>query len=80
VTEVIRQRWPEARITGVDSSAAMLARARAADSTVDWRLGDLLEWRPDEPVDLVYSNAALHWLDGDAALFPRLGGGWRGGC
>jgi trans-aconitate 2-methyltransferase len=72
VTAVLRQRWPEARVTGVDSSAAMLARARAADPAVDWRLGDLLEWRPDAPVDLVYSNAALHWLDHHAALFPRL--------
>src|SRR5262249_61261799 len=43
-----------------------------ADSTVDWRLGAHLEWRPDAPVGLVYSNAALHWLDGHASLFARL--------
>lgn len=72
VTAVLRQRWPEAKVTGVDSSPAMLARARASDPAVDWRLGDLLEWRPDEPVDLIYSNAALHWLEGHATLFPRL--------
>ncbi len=72
VTAVLRRRWPEAQVTGVDSSAAMLARARAADPAVDWQLGDLLDWRPEGPVDLIYSNAALHWLDDHAALFPRL--------
>ena len=72
VTAVLRRRWPEARITGVDASPAMLERARAADPGVDWQLGDLLDWRPEAPVDLMYSNAALHWLDDHAALFPRL--------
>ena len=27
-----------------------------------------------EPLDLIYSNAALHWLDDHAALMPRLMG------
>ncbi len=72
VTAVLRGRWPDAKVTGVDSSAAMLARAREADPAVDWRLHDLLDWRPEKPVDLLYSNAALHWLDDHATLFPRL--------
>jgi len=72
VTALLRQRWPEAQITGVDSSAAMLARARESDPTVEWRLHDLLDWRPEEPVDLIFSNAALHWLDEHVTLFPRL--------
>src|SRR6185369_4078555 len=56
VTKVLRQRWPEARITAVDSSPAMLERARAAEPTVDWRLADLRDFHAAEPVDLVYSN------------------------
>jgi trans-aconitate 2-methyltransferase len=72
VTRLLRQRWPEARITGVDSSSAMLERARVAEPTVDWRLADLRDFRASEPVDLVYSNAALHWLDDHATLFPAL--------
>ena len=72
VTTHLRQRWPDARITGIDSSAAMLDRARGVDPAVNWQLANLAEWRPAEPVDLVYSNAALHWLDDHATLFPAL--------
>ena len=37
-----------------------------------WEQADLAEWHPDRPVDLIYANASLHWLDDHAALFPRL--------
>jgi trans-aconitate 2-methyltransferase len=72
VTKLLRERWPSARIIGVDGSAAMLERARASDPSIDWLRADLAEWRPDGPVDLLFSNAALHWLDHHATLFPAL--------
>jgi trans-aconitate 2-methyltransferase len=50
----------------------MLARARASDPEAAWEQADVAAWAPAAPVDLLYSNAALHWLDGHAALFPRL--------
>ncbi len=75
VAQVLAARWPDATITGVDSSAPMLARARAAsagNARHAWVEADLAEWSPIAPADVVFSNAALHWLDGHAALFPRL--------
>ena len=72
VTRALRERWPDATVTGVDSSGAMLERARATDPDVDWRLGDLRDWTPEGPVDLLFSNAALQWLDDHATVFPRL--------
>jgi trans-aconitate 2-methyltransferase len=72
VTALLRRAWPKARVTGVDGSASMLERARAADAGVDWQLADIASWTPSAPVDLLFSNAALHWLDGHATLFPRL--------
>jgi trans-aconitate 2-methyltransferase len=72
VTALLRGRWPEARVTGVDADAAMLTRARASDPGVQWEQADVAAWAPAAPVDLLYSNAALHWLDGHAELFPRL--------
>lgn len=72
VTRLLRQRWPEARVIGVDSSAAMLDKARTVAPDIEWVTGDLADWRPEEPGDLVFSNAALQWLDDHAALFPRL--------
>jgi trans-aconitate 2-methyltransferase len=72
VTRFLAQRWPAAAVTGVDGSPAMLARARAAVPTIQWEEADLGTWRPPRPADLLYSNAALHWLDGHERLFPRL--------
>lgn len=72
VTALLKARWPEARTVGVDNSQPMLERARAALPDVVWELHDLAQWSPAEPVDLLVSNAALHWLDDHATLFPRL--------
>ena len=72
VTRLLRRRWPAARIIGVDSSPEMLGRAAAESPGTEWREADLSAWRPETPADLIYSNAALHWLDDHAALFPRL--------
>lgn len=72
VTALLARRWPGARVTGIDSSDAMLAKARAAHPTIEFAAGDLAAFRPDAPVDVLYSNAALHWLSDHARLFPAL--------
>src|SRR5437763_2192160 len=72
VTRRLAARWPEAEIVGVDSSAEMLAKAAAELPGIEWRRADLGSWRPDRPPSLIYSNAALHWLDGHDRLFPAL--------
>ena len=75
VAQWLAQRWPDARIEGVDGDAAMLAKAREAtrgDVRYSWVQSDLAAWRPVNAPDLIYSNAALHWLDSHATLFPRL--------
>ena len=73
-TAMLAARWPGARITGIDGSADMLAAARTRDLKVAWERSDIGGWSPPSPADLVFSNAALHWLDDHAALFPRLMG------
>src|SRR3954447_2076841 len=72
VTRLIAARWPQARIVGIDGSAEMLARAAAESPGIEWRQADLASWRPDRPADVIYSNAALHWLDDHDRLFPAL--------
>ncbi len=74
VTALLAERWPEAGITGVDGSAQMLARAGAEHPGISWLEADLAAWEPEKPADLLFSNAALHWLDGHGSLFPRLMG------
>ena len=72
VTRLLATRWPMAQITGLDSSPEMLARARAALPALRFELGDVEQWVPDAPLDLVFSNAALHWLGAHETLFSRL--------
>jgi trans-aconitate 2-methyltransferase len=72
VTRLLADRWPEARVAGVDGSADMLARARAEHADIDWVEADLKAWTPAKPADVIFSNATLHWLPDHAALFPRL--------
>jgi trans-aconitate 2-methyltransferase len=71
-TAVLKARWPQARIEGVDSSSEMLATARTSDPGIRWTESDLRSWRPDAPVDLLFSNAALQWVPDHASLLPRL--------
>jgi trans-aconitate 2-methyltransferase len=72
VTERLVERWPNARVIGVDTSAEMLAEARQRKRAIAWEQSDLGRWTASAPVDVLYSNAALHWLGDHAALFPRL--------
>jgi trans-aconitate 2-methyltransferase len=74
VTRLLADRWPQADITGVDDSAGMLARAAAELPGARWVQQSLADWRADRPTDLIYSNAALHWLPDHAQLFPALVG------
>lgn len=78
-TALLAARWPSAHITGVDSDPAMLDRARHTGPAVRWQHADIATWTPDTPADLIFSNAALHWLDDHSALFPRLMTGLRPG-
>ncbi len=57
---------------GVDNSPEMLAAALADFPEENWIKADIASWRPASVVDLVYSNAALHWLDDHETLFPIL--------
>lgn len=70
----LKQRYPAARAHGLDSSAAMLAEARALNAEVDWRRGDIAGWVPEQPVDLIWANASLHWLPEHESLLRRLTG------
>lgn len=72
ITRQLRFHWPEARIVGLDSSAEKLERAEQADQSIEWRLADIEDWSPRTPIDLLFSNSTLHWLDRHEILFPKL--------
>jgi trans-aconitate 2-methyltransferase len=83
LTATLAHRWPGARVTGVDASPEMLAAAAASamPGRVAFELGDVRDWAPRSPVDVVVSNAVLHWVPGHERLLPRWAawlrpGGW----
>jgi len=80
VTAILKARFPGADVMGVDTSPAMLAKARAAAPDCRFEQGDF-GWQPAAPLDLLFSNAALHWTGDHETLFPSLlaylaPGGW----
>jgi len=71
---LLKRRHPGAVVHGLDSSPDMLARARRRPEAVDWVEQGIADWSPPAPPDLIFSNAALHWLSDHGTLFPRLAG------
>lgn len=71
-TALLRERYPEADLVGVDSAPDMIAAARGSGVRARWQLADVATWTPEAPVDLIFANATLHWLDDHPRLFSRL--------
>lgn len=71
-TELLLQRFPDAEVTGIDSSDAMLAEARARLPGCRFERHDVAEWQPGEAPDLIFANATLQWLPNHETLVPRL--------
>ena len=75
-TAPLRRRWPAARVTGLDSSPAMLDEARRGDPGVAWVEGDVASWRPAPGAwDVIFANAVLHWVPAHLPLVA----GWIAG-
>jgi trans-aconitate 2-methyltransferase len=83
LTAVLAQRWPGAAVVGVDNSPEMIAAAAGASGPANLRfqLGDVWDWRPDRPLDVLVCNAVLQWVPGHQELLLRWAdqlapGGW----
>lgn len=77
LTRTLSQRWPQSQVVGIDNSAQMLAQAhpQAIPGWLRFEQADLASWTPDEgPLDLIVSNAALHWVGDHEGLLTRLAG------
>jgi trans-aconitate 2-methyltransferase len=74
-TEVLAERWPDADLTGLDSSPDMIAKAAAAHPDWHWITCGITEWAAGSAgdlYDLAFSNAALQWVPDHATIFPQL--------
>ena len=71
-TELLVERWPDADVSGLDTSPDMLEKARARLPGVSFALADAETWRPAEPVDVIFANAVFQWLPNHPAVLRRL--------
>lgn len=71
LTAYLAERWPGARVLGIDSSPEMIARTPALDSRVTFAVADVRDWIPSPQADVVVSNATLHWVPDHPALLVR---------
>lgn len=71
-TEVLAERFPEATVTGLDSSDDMLRDARQRLPNVAFELADIGSWNPAQTYDVILANASLQWVPDHATLYPRL--------
>jgi trans-aconitate 2-methyltransferase len=72
VTATLLDRWPGAAVHGIDSSAEMIAEATPlAGPRLSFARGDIETWQPDGTVDVIVSNAALHWVPSHVDQLPR---------
>ena len=75
LTATLAERWPGAAVTGLDSSAEMLARSAVHTGqlpNLSFGHADITDWMPSAETDVVVSNAALQWVPGHRDLLA----GW----
>lgn len=71
-TELLAERWPDAKVSGFDSSPAMIEEARKRLPAVDFQIADADSWMPSEPVDVIFANAVFQWLPNHQQVLARL--------
>ena len=78
VTESLLALVPAGRVLAIDADVEMveLARARLRDQAEVW-CQDVLELDLAEPVDVIVSTAALHWVTDHERLWQRLAAALR---
>src|SRR5271169_6872588 len=61
-TELLVERYPQSEVIGLDSSPDMLRKARERLPQCKFIEADIAAWTPDPGTDLLFANAALHWV------------------
>jgi trans-aconitate 2-methyltransferase len=80
-TEVMAARFPDAEVSGLDSSPDMIAAARERLPAVRFDLADITAWDEPGPYDVILANAVLQWVPDHGTLMPGLIGKLgNGGC
>jgi trans-aconitate 2-methyltransferase len=73
-SQILAQRWPEAQITGLDSSPAMIEKARQDYPDQQWVVADANTYSSAKKFDILFSNAVIQWLPDHENLLKRFHG------
>jgi len=71
-TALLLERYPQARVMGLDSSPDMLRQARERLPNCEFAQADLADWSPQERTDLLFANAVFQWVPNHPAVLRRL--------
>ena len=71
-TRLLAERFPTSEIVGLDTSADMLAAARASLPSARFIQASVATWRPGAPVDLIFANAVLQWVPNHLVVMTDL--------
>ena len=72
ITKIISTQVPQGKVFAVDSDSSMMTIAKenlAKFSNIQFIKADVSEIELDEKVDVVFSNAALHWILNHKKMF-----------
>ena len=73
LTRALQEHLAAEETIGIDSSETMLLRSKSFGSQgLHFERGEIEGFVTDRPFDLVFSNAALHWIADHEHLFARL--------
>ena len=61
---------------GVDGSDSMIEKAFSIDPEGNYQVGDLINWNPNQKVDLVHSMEVFYYLPDPGAVIQRIYDQW----
>ncbi len=71
-TEVLAACYPQAAVSGIDSSSDMIEAARRRLPHLRFAVADLQTWTDAGPFEVILANAVLQWIANHEVLLPRL--------